>query len=77
MNTAQMSSAGSFTATGNLGNVSGHFSENAIELHPGQTRQVSFVITPAQGVEPGNYTLMLGAETSEVAVLRAVPIRIL
>lgn len=77
VNTFQMSSAGSFTTTGNLGNVSGHFSENAIELDPGQTRQVSFVMTPAQGVEPGNYTLMLGAETSEVAVLRAVPIRIL
>jgi virginiamycin B lyase len=74
--TADMLAAGSFTTTGNLGNLSGLFSENSVRLDPGKTKQISLIITPTQELESGNYTLMVGAETSDVSVLRAVQIRI-
>jgi virginiamycin B lyase len=74
--TADMLAAGTFTTTGNLGNLSGLFSEDSISLDPGQTKQISLIITPTQELELGNYTLMVGAETSDASVLRAVPIRI-
>ena len=73
--TADMLAAGSFTTTGNLGNLSGLFSENSVRLDPGQTKQISLIIAPTQELESGNYTLMVGAETSDVSVLRAVQIR--
>jgi virginiamycin B lyase len=74
--TADMLAAGTFTTTGNLGNLSGLFSEYSISLDPGQTKQISLIITPTQELELGNYTLMVGAETSDASVLRTVPIRI-
>jgi virginiamycin B lyase len=73
--TADMLAAGSFTTTGNLGNLSGLFSENSVRLDPGLTKQISLIIAPTQELESGNYTLMVGAETSDVSVLRAVQIR--
>jgi virginiamycin B lyase len=72
--TAKMLAAGSFTTTGNLGNVSGLFSENSVRLQPGQTKQISLIITPTQELESGNYTLMVGAETIDASVLRAVQV---
>jgi virginiamycin B lyase len=74
--TADMLAAGSFTTTGNLGNLSGVFSENSVRLEPGQTKQISLIVTPTQQLEAGNYTLMVGAEISDASVLRAVQITI-
>ena len=74
--TANMLAAGSFTTTGNLGNLSGLFSENPIRLEPGQTKQVSLIVSPTQQLESGNYTLMVGAETSDASVLRAIQVTI-
>ena len=74
--TADMLAAGSFTTTGNLGNLSGVFSENSVRLEPGQTKQISLIVTPTQQLEAGNYTLMVGAEISDASVLRTVQITI-
>ena len=73
---ADMLAAGSFTTTGNLGNLSGLFSENSVRLEPGQTKQISLIVTPTPQLEAGNYTLMVGAETSDASVLRAIQITI-
>jgi virginiamycin B lyase len=74
--TADMLAAGSFTPTGNLGNLSGLFSENSVRLDPGQTKQISFIVTPTEQLAAGNYTLMVGAETSDASVLRAIQLTI-
>jgi virginiamycin B lyase len=74
--TADMLAAGSFTPTGNLGNLSGLFSENSVRLEPGQTKQISFIVTPTEQLAAGNYTLMVGAETSDASVLRAIQLTI-
>jgi uncharacterized membrane protein len=71
-----MLAAGSFTPTGNLGNLSGLFSENSVRLEPGQTKQISFIVTPTEQLVAGNYTLMVGAETSDASVLRAIQVTI-
>jgi virginiamycin B lyase len=73
---ADMLAAGSFTATGNLGNLTGFFSENSVRLEPGQTKQISLIITSTHELESGNYTLMAGAETSDASVLHAIQVRI-
>ena len=74
--TADMLAAGSFTPTGNLGNLSGLFSENSVTLEPGQTKQISFIVTPTEQLVAGNYTLMVGAETSDASVLRAIQVTV-
>ena len=74
--TAGMLAAGSFTTSGNLGNLSGLFSENSVRLEPGQTKQISLIVTPTQELESGNYTLMVGAETSDASALQAIPVRV-
>lgn len=74
--TADMLAAGSFTPTGNLGNLSGLFSEKSVRLEPGQTKQISFIVTPTEQLVAGNYTLMVGAETSDASVLRAIQVTI-
>ena len=74
--TAGMLAAGSFTTTGTLGNLSGFFSENSVRLEPGQTKQISLIVTPTQELELGNYTLMVGAETNDASVLQAIPVRV-
>lgn len=74
--TAGMLAAGSFTTTGSLDNISGLFSENSVRLEPGQTKQISLIVTPTQELESGNYTLMVGAETSDASALQAIPVRV-
>lgn len=71
-----MLAAGSFATTGSLGTISGLFSENSVRLEPGQTKQISLIVTPTQELESGNYTLMVGAETSDASALQAIPVRV-
>jgi virginiamycin B lyase len=66
--------SGTFTTTGGLGNATGIFSEEQINVNG--SKQVSFVLTPAADLAPGQYTLMLGAENDEIAVLKAVRVNV-
>jgi virginiamycin B lyase len=72
-----MVSSGTFTPGGGLGNSTGTFSQESfpiVDLTP--TKQVSFIFTPASNLKPGQYTLMLGAQSSDVAVLKPLKINI-
>jgi len=40
------------------------------------TKQVSYVFTPAADLAAGQYTLMVGAENKDVAVLKAVRVNV-
>lgn len=72
--TGSMAASGTFTSTGELGDSSGIFSEQQVSVDG--SKQVSFVLTPASDLLPGQYTLMLGAENDEVAVLKAVRVNV-
>jgi hypothetical protein len=70
----RMSASGTLTTTGGLGGSTGIFSEEQVAVNG--SKQVSFVFTPAADLAPGQYTLMLGAEDDEVAVLKAVRVNV-
>lgn len=67
-----MIASATFIPTGNLGNTTGIFSQQSISLDAGGSKQVSFILTPASDVKKGQYMLMIGAENSDISVLKAV-----
>jgi virginiamycin B lyase len=71
-----MISSGTFTTTGQLGRSSGIFSEQAIALSKGGSKQLSYTFTADKDLATGEYVLMIGAEDSEVSVLKAVTVNI-
>lgn len=74
---ANMISSGSFTRNGALGNSNGIFSQQSLSIYSGNSKQVSYIFTPAADLKSGQYTLMLGADTGSVSILKAVRIKIL
>jgi virginiamycin B lyase len=64
------------TSTGTFGNSTTSFSQEAVTMKPGETKEISFLFTPAQDLKAGDYTFMLGAENDEVSYLKAVKVHI-
>jgi virginiamycin B lyase len=71
-----MIASATFVPTGQLGNSTGIFSQQSISVGAGGSKQVSFVLTPASEVVPGQYMLMIGAENQDVSVLKAVRVNV-
>jgi virginiamycin B lyase len=74
--TGRTIAAGTFTHTGSLGNSTGIFSQQSVEVGAGGTEQLSYVFTPADDLAEGQYMLMVGAENDDVAVLKAVRVNV-
>jgi virginiamycin B lyase len=72
-----MVSSGTFTPTGDLGNSTGSFSEQSFSLEPMNTKEISFIFTPAADLGKGDYTLMLGAQNDAITIMKAVKMHIL
>jgi virginiamycin B lyase len=64
------------TSTGSFGNSTTSFSQDAVNMKPGETKEITFLFTPAQDLKAGDYTIMLGAENDEVSYLKAVKVHI-
>ena len=76
--TVKMVASGTFTPGGDLGNSTGSYSQEFISIpHVHAIKQVSFIFTPASNLKPGEYSLMLGAENSEVNILKAVKVKLI
>ena len=71
-----MIASATFMPTGQVGNSTGIFSQQSINVDAGGSKQVSFVLTPAGEVAKGQYMLMVGAENPDVSVLRAVKVNV-
>src|ERR687892_516960 len=79
-----MTAAGTFTATGYLGNSSGYFDVPLISSDMDENdkdgnnieQEISFVLTPSKNMIPGEYTLMLGAEDRSVSISKAVKVHV-
>lgn len=71
----RMVASGTFTPNGMLGNSTGIFSEETVSLSGG-SKQVSYTLTPAQDLAPGQYVIMIGAENDEVSQLKAVMVNV-
>ena len=76
LNNIRMIASGTFTSTGDLGNSTGHFSEELISMDAGEKQKISFTFIPSTDLKPGDYTLMIGAENDSISYSRAVKIRI-
>ncbi len=72
-----MISSSSLTRNGDLGNSTGSFSQDKFNLTAGDSKEVSYIFTPASNVKPGQYVLMLGADTGQLTVLKAARINII
>jgi virginiamycin B lyase len=75
--TINMIKAGTFTATGDLGNSTGFFSEESFSIAAGKSKQISFIFTPSSDLKSGEYTLMIGAENDAISYLKAIKINII
>ncbi len=74
----EMLSSGSFSPSGAIVNATGIFSEQTLTLqNEGDSRQVSFYFSPQANLRPGNYTLMLGAETESVSLLKGINVKVI
>jgi virginiamycin B lyase len=75
-NHIDMVSSGTFTPTGDLGNSTGSFSEQSFVLEPSQSKEVSYIFTPASDLGLGEYTLMLGAQDNAITIMKGVKVNI-
>ncbi|MGH9985092.1 MAG: hypothetical protein ACRD8W_14180, partial [Nitrososphaeraceae archaeon] len=74
----EMRSSGSFSPSGSIVNATGIFSEQTVSLQDeGDSKQVSFFFSPQANLRPGNYTLMLGAETESVSILKGLKVEVI
>ena len=72
----RMIASSTLTPNGRFGNSSGIFSESAVSIPAGSSKQISFTFSAAGDIEPGKYVIMLGAENGDVTVLKAVMVNI-
>lgn len=55
-----------------------HMEEQTLSLqNEGDTKQVSFFFSLQADLKPGNYTLMLGAETESVSILKGISVEVI
>ena len=65
-------SSGTFTPSGELGNSFGSFSSSSVSLKKGESTTVSFILTIAEDLFPSSYNLMIGAETQDISISKAI-----
>jgi virginiamycin B lyase len=75
--TFNMIKSGTFTATGDLGNSTGSFSEQSFSIADKKSKEISFIFTPSADLKPGEYMLMIGAENNAISYLKAIKINII
>jgi hypothetical protein len=71
-----MLSAGTFTATGSLGNSTGIFSQESVSVPSGKSGHVLYTFTPDPNLQSGQYTLMLGVGNDDVDYLKAIKVNV-
>jgi virginiamycin B lyase len=72
----RMIASSTFTSTGNFGNSSSSFSQDSFSMKSGETKDVTFLVTPSDGLETGEYTLMIGAENDEISYLNSIKVHL-
>lgn len=72
----KMIASSTFTSTGNFGNSSISFSQDSFSMNPGETKNVTFLVTPSDELANGDYTIMIGAENEEISYLNSIRVHI-
>lgn len=69
--------SGTFTPTGDLGNSTAYFNKNSFTIDTSKNiEKITLIFTPSTDLNPGKYTLMVGAENNAVSLLKAIPLNI-
>jgi virginiamycin B lyase len=77
-NKIRLVASGTFTSSEDIGNSTGYFEQpSSFSMEEGEEQEVSFEFIPSTDLEPGDYTLMIGAENNSISYLRAVKIKII
>ena len=45
-------------------------------MNPGETKNVTFLVTPSDELANGEYTIMIGAENEEISYLKSIKVHI-
>ena len=72
----KMIASSTFTNSGNFGNSSFSFSQDSFSMGPGETKNVTFLLTPSADLENREYTLMIGAENNEISFLNSIKVHV-
>lgn len=72
----KMVASSTFTSTGNFGNSSISFSQDSFSMNSGETKNVTFLVTPSDELANGDYTIMIGAENEEISYLNSIKVHI-
>lgn len=72
----KMIASSTFTKAGNFGNSTFSFSQESFSMSSGDTKEITFLVTPSEDLAIGEYTLMIGAENNEVSYMDSIKIHI-
>ncbi|MGD1838880.1 MAG: hypothetical protein ACPKPY_12595 [Nitrososphaeraceae archaeon] len=72
-----MFSSASFNPSGSLGNSLGLFNKKSLDLTPGNSEEISYILTISPDVAMGHYILMVGAENEYVSISKAINIEVI
>jgi virginiamycin B lyase len=72
----KMIASSTFTNTGDIGNSSFSFSQESFPMNSGETKNVTFLLTPSEDLKNGEYTLMIGAENNEISYLHSIKVHL-
>jgi virginiamycin B lyase len=72
----KMIASSTFTKTGNFGNSTFSFSQESFSMDSGETKNITFLVTPSDDLAIGDYTIMIGAENNEVSYLDSIKVHI-
>jgi len=72
----KMVASSTFTKTGNFGNSTFSFSQESFSMNSGETKNITFLVTPSDDLAIGDYTIMVGAQNNEVSYLDSIKIHI-
>jgi virginiamycin B lyase len=72
----KMIASATFTKTGSFGNSTFSFSQESFSMNPGEAKNITFLVTPSEDLEIGDYTIMIGAENNEVSYMDSIKVHV-
>jgi virginiamycin B lyase len=72
----KMIASSTFAKTGSFGNSTFSFSQESFSMNSGETKDITFLVTPSEDLPIGDYTIMIGAENEEVSYMDSVKVHI-
>lgn len=72
----RMIASSTFAKTGSFGNSTFSFSQESFPMNSGETKNITFLVTPSEDLATGDYTIMIGAENDEVSYMDSIKVHV-